>query len=251
MFKKASRFKSFVCVPIIVGAKVYASNNGLTEIPQVKKVNKEISMTAKTSFGKWDVNLAWISIDVGIEYWEVIRGIVTFKPKTRTPQCSSISFIQTAKVIDNDGLDYVWPLAESPRNKIKTSPGFGKDGGFYVDHKASACSEGEICSPYYRDHWPNLEDDSRDGYKYGNDSRSAVLVDYPFGWEYISSIRLEACAYCRDDNKPMSCFQWGGKWALTGEPEFLIEGPIEKPTFEFQEALEKFENYYQPLSRNR
>lgn len=213
------------------------------------KVNKELKVTSQTRSGAWSVSLAWVSIEMIVDYWEALRGVVEFSPNSNAAQCSSISFIQTAKVADNDGEDYHWPLAEAPRNEMKTLASFGVEGGFYIDHKAADCWKGARCSPYYRDHWPNTEDGSRDGRKDPDSSRAAVLVDYPHGWEFISAISLEACAFCRDNDTPLSCFQWGGRWGMIGEPEFLVEGSTEKPTVTFQEALARFEGYYSPSGK--
>jgi hypothetical protein len=208
------------------------------------KVKKQISSVTSSHRGDWDVNVAWVEVDTTVDYFEALRGIVKFSPNQNAPTCKNISFIQIAKVLDNDGNDYEWQLGEAPRNLIKTAASFDTEAGYYIDHAAYSCKKGKTCSPYFRDYWPNTEDGSRDGSNSAKEKKSAVLVDYPFGWEYISLIKLEACAYCRDSKLSISCFQWGGSWPLVGEAEFIIEGATDKPTRTFEQALSNFSTYY-------
>lgn len=178
---------------------------------------KSQKIDSKTSNGRWNVDLAWVYVDVIVDSFDALRGIISFTPNHSAPQCERITFIQTAKVLDNELNDYIWPNLEAPRNEIMTKSSFGVNKGFFVDHLASECQKGKSCSPYYRDYWPNEEDGSNDGYKNGEDISSAVLVDYPYGWEEISSIKLEACAVCADNQFVYSCFNWGGSWPVVGE----------------------------------
>lgn len=232
-------FLSVLVLLTTVSRSTYASDDQIEIM-----VKKSITSNTATSNGEWEVDVAWVEITTIFDYTEALRGIVSYSPSKNSRTCENISFIQTAQVLDNEGNDYIWPLGEAPRNQIKTAASFGVNPHYYIDHSASACQERENCSPYYRDYWPNEEDNSQDGFNKDGKQKSAVLVDYPFGWEIISSIKLEACAYCRDSNTPLSCFQWGGKWPLIGEQEFIIGGATEKPTNTFVHALENFHNYY-------
>lgn len=207
-------------------------------------IKKKIQIKSNTSSGKWDVDLAWVGIQ-DLEYTEALRGFVKFSPNTNSSPCNRLSFIQIAQVLDNEENDYQWPLGESPRNLIKTEDSFYIEPYYYIDHQAVKCNRlDRSCSPYFRDYWPNREDGSQDGSVSSTESKPAILVDYPFGWELISSIKLEACAVCRDDSKILSCFQWGGSWKTIGEPEFIVDGATEKPTQTFEEALSNFRSFY-------
>jgi hypothetical protein len=220
-------------------AKTKASDDQVTIT-----VKKEISTYSNSPSGSWDVSIAWVEIDTIIDYTEALRGIIKYTPAKTSPACENISFIQTAKVVTNENSDYEWPLGEAPRNTIKTKEGFGIKPNYYIDHMAVNCEQEDgKCSPYFRDYWPNEEDGSKDGKNNGEQS-PAVLVDYPFGWDFIKSIELEACAVCRESSKVLSCFQWGGIWDIVGEPEFIINGSTDKPTGTWIKALENFNMYY-------
>jgi hypothetical protein len=196
------------------------------------------SDTATLPEGSFSVLQEWAQLESGPMFNEVMTGNIAFTPSRSAPVCRSISFVQMAQVLDNHGKNYEWPLDEAPRNTMRSRA------GFFVDHLASQCNQGEKCSPFYRDFWPNTEEGSKDGSVSSSSTVSAVLVDYPFGWEFISSIRLEACAVCRDTMKVYGCFNWGGHWGLTSDRAFHPVSATSTPSAEWNEALQRFNGYY-------
>lgn len=197
--------------------------------------------------GDFTVETQWKKISQTLDEIDVLYGRVKFTPKhgALTSTCKSISFIQTARVLDNTGNDYRWPLGQQARNRIMTKKSSnGVAAGFFIDHDASLCEEGGVCSPFYRDSWPNSQDGSRDGSLEPNRSLEAILIDYPFGWEFISSISLEACAVCRDHMEIYGCATWGGSWPALGERSVQEVEVSNLPSPTFSNALLRFKRYY-------
>jgi hypothetical protein len=193
---------------------------------------------ATLPLGEFSVLQEWAQLESGPFFNEVMTGRIEFIPSKTAPACNALSYIQTAQVLDNQGSQYEWTMDDAPRNEMRSHA------GYFVDHMTSQCSKGTSCSPFYRDHWPNTDEGSRDGRVAPNKVESAILTDYPFGWEYISSIRLEACAVCRDTMQVYGCFQWGGHWGLTTDRTFHPVSAARVPSREWRQALEKFSSHY-------
>ncbi len=130
---------------------------------------------------------------------------------------------------------------------MKTVEGPTVEGGFFIDHDASVCRAGQECSPFYRDSWPNPEE-SADGSSTAVEKKTASLFDAPFGWESFESIELEACAVCLNQRRyeVFACVRWGGKWPLTAERFLLPLSMAPKASPTFNEALERFFEFYGP-----
>jgi hypothetical protein len=210
-----------------------SAHDDKASIKIIKTTNEKIEI----SQGEFDVTVSWLAIQTDFDYFEPLNGVVKFTPKENLG-CENISVIQIAKVVDNSGNDYEWPLGEAPRNEMRTAD------GYFVDHEAWGCTNkpSQPCSPYYRDHWPNEEDGSQDGSSMvGEPVKPTILVDYPYGWEYISRINLEACAMCRATGESL----WGGVWPVVGERDFDIKGSSEEPSETFYQALKLFTKYYE------
>jgi hypothetical protein len=194
--------------------------------------------TIPVALGTFDVLQEWAQLESGPMFNEVMTGRIVFSPKPTAPACKAISYIQIARVLDNYGNNYDWPLEESPRNLIRSKR------GYFVDHLASQCAQGKACSPFYRDYWPNDEEGSRDGSVGATGTTSAILTDYPFGWETIGSIELEACAVCRETSEVYGCFNWGGHWGLTTDRAFHPASATAAPSAEWSSAVNAFRLYY-------
>ncbi|MBM3383490.1 MAG: hypothetical protein FJY29_13795 [Betaproteobacteria bacterium] len=210
------------------------------------------AVAIKTNFdlpkGRFSLDSRWTTVQQTADEIDVLAGRVSFLPKQRSSKekCGAISFIQTARVLNNRGQDFEWPQGQHARNAMRTTTRGQKIlPGYFIDHDAVLCKEGhQGCSPFFRDSWPNSEDGSQDGSILDGRSHAAVLVDYPFGWEVISSISLEACAVCRDSGEYLGCASWGGTWPPVGER--FVHTPVfsEQPSATFVNALERFKNYY-------
>ena len=177
---------------------------------------------------------------------EVLRGYVEYHPNAEEGNsCSSIRFIQVAETKQNGGADYEWQGQEQHRNLLRTSSamGDGIQSGYFVDHKAIACTPGKPCSPYFRDSWANVRE-SRDGFQIGRDTAPASLVDYPVGWQTLEQISLESCARCVETGQFLGCAQWGARWPLQGERSIAPINIHENPSKTFLAALRKFEKFY-------
>lgn len=174
----------------------------------------------------------------------VLRSLITFTP-TSSLQCNQISFIQTARVDQEIRGDYEWLGGEEPRNFIKTKSTKNQDivDHFFIDHKAFHCEKGLYCSPYYRDHWPNLQE-SGDGISYNDFQRPASLADFPFGWDSMERIVLEACAFCKDDKRLFGCIIWGAQMPLFDQPQMIIPKASDVASPTFIKALDLFVHYY-------
>ncbi|MEY2988105.1 MAG: hypothetical protein RJB13_1626 [Pseudomonadota bacterium] len=205
--------------------------------------NKKISVAE----GEFVIESKWKKIEQTSDAIDVLYGRVKFTPKFKdfTPACNNISFIQSARVLDNAGQNYKWPSGQQARNRMMTKKSAnGVAAGFFIDHDASLCAESRECSPFYRDSWPNTQDGSHDGASTPGRTSSAVLIDYPFGWEFISSISLEACAVCRDDMKIYGCATWGGTWPPVGERFVHEVNASNLPSATFSSALLRFQRHY-------
>ncbi|MEN9808972.1 MAG: hypothetical protein RLZZ488_539 [Pseudomonadota bacterium] len=202
------------------------------------------------------VESAWMTVQQTASEIDVLFGRVSFQPNEllKADSCGDVSFIQIAKILDNSGNDYQWPAGQNTRNILRTknSSSEGVNAGWFVDHDDLRCkTSAQTCSPYFRDSWPNEEEGSRDG-KFMNGSYSdAVLVDFPFGWEVISSAALEACAVCRKSEELLGCVSWGGTWPTTGDRTLHknTAGMRESPTF--TSALHLFNKYYKTKFKPR
>jgi len=182
---------------------------------------------------------------------DVLRGRIEYRPdKARMRSCSSIRFIQIAKTVRNDGLDYNWQGSEQRRNLLRTSHQMaaGVETGYFVDHQAYACEPSNPCSPYFRDYWANPRE-SRDGFQANSDFAPASLVDYPFGWEILGGIALESCARCVDTGEFLGCAEWGARWPLMGDRSISPIRVSANPSPTFLAALHIFERFYPPHPR--
>ena len=189
-------------------------------------------------------NVSWaVDEETGCD---VLRGYIEFRPDAdKRSSCSSIRFIQVAKTEQSHGLDYDWQGREQARNLLRTSSqmGAGIQGGYFVDHKASACTPAVPCSPYFRDHWANpLE--SRDGFQATWGAAPASLVDYPFGWDVLGRITLESCARCIETGEFLGCAEWGARWPLFGARSISPIRIRQAPSQTFLAALHVFEQFY-------
>lgn len=204
--------------------------------------------TIHMSKGSFTVETQWTTIQQTSSEVDVLAGRVSFLPKSANSaeKCGAVSFIQTARILDNKSKDYEWPTGQSARNKMRTKKNAqGVERGFFIDHDASRCENLEPeCSPFYRDHWPNEEDGSKDGSLLGGQSEAAVLVDYPYGWELISAASLEACAVCRESGEFLGCVTWGGTWPTIGERSLHPFEANENPSKTFEKSLSLFNNFY-------
>ena len=176
---------------------------------------------------------------------DVLRGKVEYYPAEDGNSCSSIRFIQVAKVASNRGGDYQWQGMEEPRNFLRTSANEhdGIKGGYFVDHKAWACRNGMSCSPYFRDSWRN-DSESEDGFQVDSASAAASLVDYPFGWTQMAQISLESCARCVDTGQFLGCAEWGARWPIGGQRNIDPIHVRANPSRTFLSALHRFEKFY-------
>jgi hypothetical protein len=194
--------------------------------------------------GMLAANVSWAVDDETVS--DVLRGHIEYRPDARQrASCSSIRFIQVAKTTRNGGADYDWQGQEQRRNLLRTSSqtGAGIQGGYFVDHDASACAVTASCSPYFRDHWPNA-DESGDGFQLQWGSAPASLVDYPFGWEILEQISLESCACCVDTGEFLGCAQWGARWPEQGQRDITPIRVRETPSRTFRAALRRFDEFY-------
>jgi len=182
---------------------------------------------------------------------DVLRGHISFTPDgAKCASCSRIRFVQVARTEQNGGLEYEWRGMEENRNLIRTTihARGGILGGYFVDHKASACSPGAACSPYFRDSWANPRE-SGDGFQGGGSSAPASLVDYPFGWEAMQRIALESCARCVETGEFLGCAEWGAEWLPQGPRTVSPIHVREAPSPTFLAALHRFEEFYNPRHR--
>ncbi|MEN9528802.1 MAG: hypothetical protein RI932_675 [Pseudomonadota bacterium] len=206
----------------------------------------------KTKFdlskGTFSLDIRWTTVQQTADEIDVLAGKVSFLPEFSSSKeiCGAVSFIQSARVLNNRGQDFQWPQGQHVRNAMRTiAQGSKITAGYFIDHDATLCKAGHPnCSPFFRDSWPNPEDGSQDGSTVDGKARAAVLVDYPFGWEVISSISLEACAVCRESGEYLGCATWGGTWPPVGERFVHTPTFSEQPSATFTSALERFKNYY-------
>ena len=164
---------------------------------------------------------------------EVFKGKLEYLDTSG--KCSAYGFVQIAKMSANNGKDFKWleVTGELARESVKTP------NGYYVDHLSSKCKKGERCSPFFIDHWKNPNESSD-----GNELETADMADYSFGWVYFSSLKLETCALCRDDLRPLACVKWGALWDATKKKEILVPLYSHQPSSDFNQSLELFERYY-------
>lgn len=217
-------------------------------VSRAQSLSPVLRETIHMSKGSFTVETQWTTIQQTSSEVDVLAGRVNFLPKSANSgeRCGAVSFIQTARILDNKSKDYEWPTGQSARNKMRTKKNAqGVQRGFFIDHDASRCENPEPeCSPFYRDHWPNEENGSKDGSLLGAKSEAAVLVDYPYGWEFISSASLEACAVCRESLEFLGCVTWGGTWPTTGERSLHPFEANENPSKTFEKSLSLFNIFY-------
>ncbi|MEY4065179.1 MAG: hypothetical protein RIR26_1387 [Pseudomonadota bacterium] len=214
--------------------------------------HSETSEALKESFnlekGTFTVETKWTTVQQTSSETDVLYGKVSFraKPSSANTTCPNVSFIQTARILDNKGNDYQWPSGQSVRNRLRTKTGMqGVEHGYFIDHDAMLCGqESERCSPFFRDHWPNTDVGSQDGLLTDKKSKAAILIDFPYGWESITSAELETCAVCRETNVNFGCVTWGGTWPLTGERSLHPITSAEEPSATFSKALSLFNAHY-------
>jgi hypothetical protein len=190
--------------------------------------------------------VATVSWAVNEEGLDVLRGYIEYQPDAdQRDSCPNIRFIQVAKVERSGGFDYNWQGQEEHRNLLRTSSemGAGIKRGYFVDHRAFACTPGINCSPYFRDHWANARE-SEDGFQLGWRSAPASLVDYPFGWDILEQISLESCARCVESGEFLGCVDWGARWPTEGPRSIAPIRVRVIPSKTFLAALRRFEEFY-------
>jgi len=201
--------------------------------------------------GRLVANVSWI-VDRSTEA-DAVRGRIEYRPDGNPHgACSSIRFIQVARVQCNGGADYTWEMGEADRNlqRTRASAGTGVSAGYFVDHLASACQRGHGCSPYFRDSWANA-DESQDGFQAGDRRAAASLVDYPYGWDEIERISLESCARCVDSGEFLGCADWGASWPPEGARTIATTRVHTLPSATFLAALDRFDRFYGPAAPGR
>lgn len=187
-------------------------------------------------FGSMVVRTGWTQDGVTGE--DALAAHISFDPDAqKCPQCGKIRLVQVARVLVNDGTDYIWTAWQSDRNRVRT------EDGFYVDFDAHNCAAGAPCSPYYRDHWP-LSDESQDGRNLPDSRAPASLADYPHGWLLMSRIELETCARCVETGQFLGCVSWGASWPTSGNRTLLPHVATDGPSPRFLKALERFDSFY-------
>ena len=167
---------------------------------------------------------------------DVLRGFIQYTPTSSTPYCSSIRFIQVARVEVSPGKDLQWGSGEANRNLMRTPD------GYFVDHDAFKCKKGSPCSPYFRDSWAN-SNESQDGSNLWVSS-PASLIDYPRGWSEFQRISLEACAQCETTGSFYGCVSWGGNWPGVGKRTLIGPTLSMGPSITFLNALIHFYRFY-------
>jgi hypothetical protein len=236
-------------VPVMIcGAALLSAALGLAQGPHTSS-GESRQADARVRSGVLRARVSWAVNPETLA--DVLRGKIEYRPfLNRDSSCSSIRFIQVAKVAQSGGRDYNWLMGESNRNLIRTSANTasGVKGGYFVDHEAFHCMKGHVCSPYFRDSWAN-PDESQDGFQLGTKTAPASLVDYPFGWESLEQVTLESCARCVDTGAFLGCAEWGGSWRERGSREILAISMHDAPSVTFLAALHQFEAFYS--GRNR
>jgi len=211
-------------------------------LPSPPREGRQVSIRLRS--GTLVAAVSW-TVDVETAH-DVLRGRIEYRPDADQPgRCSSIRFIQAARLLRNGGGEYEWQGFEEHRNLLRTNSrtDVGIQGGYFVDHKASNCAPATPCSPYFRDHWANPSD-SGDGYRTWWGAAPASLVDYPFGWDTMEEIALESCARCVETGEFLGCVEWGGRWPMQGD---RVVSPIRvrgTPSRTFLAAFRNFENFY-------
>lgn len=243
---------TYSLVRVLLGLLISAHANASANLALNTEASAASAASLKTNFdlpkGTFSLDTRWTTVQQTADEIDVLAGRITFlaKPFSNHQMCGAISFIQTARVLDNRGQDFQWPQGQHARNAMRTIlQGQRITAGYFIDHDASLCTAGQTnCSPFFRDSWPNAEDGSQDGSIDGHRSRAAVLVDYPFGWEVISSIALEACAICRESGEYLGCATWGGTWPTLGQRFVHVPQFSEHPSTTFEKAMHLFKKYY-------
>jgi hypothetical protein len=205
-------------------------------------VAKPTAQTIEVAKGTFNLEFGWTTNDIGVD---ALRGRVSFTPKAGVAQNDDIGFVQIARVEVTAG-DYDWPGEEAPRNVMRTKadPTNGVEGGFYIDHQAAKAATLASPKPFFRDYWPN-DDESADGVvKNGQPVRPASMVDYPYGWDTMNRISLQACAVGRSTGTIYGCVRWGAEWPLTGPRVIFKAAASDAPTATWKQALRNFDAFY-------
>jgi hypothetical protein len=222
--------------------------NDLNHQHPLSNTSFSLKETLSLEKGTFTVETKWTTVQQTSSETDVLFGKVSFRAKSNVSgnTCRNISFIQTARILDNKGVDYEWPAGQSVRNRLRTNSGMRDiEPGYFIDHDALLCNrESQECSPFFRDHWPNTEVGSQDGWLTDKKSKPAILIDFPYGWESITTAALETCAVCRESNEYFGCITWGGTWPLTGERTLHPITSAEKPSKTFSKALLIFNSHY-------
>lgn len=237
------RIFSGVLVLLCLSCLAVAAQAGAANL-RVTSQRPSLKEEHRVSKGLFKLDIQWTTAQQTAGDIDVLAGRVSFHPNqvSSGKECGAISFIQTARVLDNKGKDFTWPSGEAARNQIRTRTNIP---GFFIDHDALNCAQkNKTCSAFYRDSWPNTDDGSQDGQWDGETSEPAILIDYPFGWDVISEIFLEACAMCRNSRETLGCVTWGGKWPTTGAQTLHQTLATDSQSNTFIEALRRFETHY-------
>lgn len=234
----------FIVLSLVPTARAHDS-----AAPEISATSREeLKETLSLDRGIFTVESKWTTAPQTAGETDVLFGKVSFraKPSHAGGTCQNISFIQTARILNNQGTDYQWPMGQDVRNRLRTKSGVRDiEPGFFIDHDAVNCTNsGNGCSPFFRDHWPNIDSGSRDGSLSTTKSTAAVLIDFPYGWELITSAALETCAVCRETNENFGCVTWGGTWPLTGERVLHPITSANTPSKTFSKALSLFNSFY-------
>jgi hypothetical protein len=174
-----------------------------------------------------------------------VKGTLEFSPDPKScPKCKLIRLVQTLRIFEEPGVDYVWPGKDKPKESMKSKEDKKKSikPGFFVDHDPAHCEKGKGCSLYYRDHWPN-KTHSKDGSNDGVTASSASLWDRPQG-DANDIFEFETCARCDDTGEYLGCLDWG--FTADKDGKVTPTSPFEHgvPSSTFLDAVARFDKYY-------
>ncbi|GEM_PF-2267973 len=198
------------------------------------------------SFVKWDEDPFSSNPDV-------LSGNISWYASSNSEYCKNLSFIQIARVLDNNQQDYEWKMDQADRNAFKTQIQEKKlsiQPGFYVDIDAKKCKKNTPpCSPYYHSHFGPPLTGSKSGSHEKDNVTPAILIDFPFGWSQIESIELEACVVCEQTRAAAAaiqgCVKWGAKWPIQEHRTLFPLTTSDQPSDTFVDALNRFNDFYQ------
>ena len=174
-----------------------------------------------------------------------VSGTIAFDPDPNNcPVCKSIRLVQIVRVFEKPGVEYKFPGAEAPREKVKTAEDKAKGvkSGYFVDHQAAGCAKGKKCSLYYRDHWANPTK-SQEGSNDGTTAKKASLWDQPSG-DADDVFEFETCARCHGTGSYLRCVDWGFAADSAGKVTLATTSEHAAPTATFNAAIASFNTYY-------